>query len=293
MDLMTDDDAMTFEELGAFLASDRVGPGCLDLSELDGLLAALAVGPGPVEPEEWAPLVWSGYEPDFRDADEARRVVYAIMDRLVTVRRQLRDDPGAYRPVFRVTDDGAEVAAGWAHGFFLAAGLRTEAWRPVLTAGEGGGGHAMALLMAQLPDEGGRPRVVAGLGGDDVAEARRRARELVPAALATVLRLRDEARRAGPRRSRRGPAPPPRGGALGRHHARAGGSFPAPRCAGGDGPAPPRPRCLSRGWRLVAPGSGKAGLGSGSGAARLSPARARARVPPRACTSRPSRPPAR
>jgi yecA family protein len=209
MDLMTgDDDAMTLEELGAFLASDRVRPGGLGLSGLDGLLAALAVGPGPVEPEEWAPLVWGGDDPAFRDADEARRVVHAIMDRWATIARQLRDDPGAYRPVFRASDDGAEeVAADWAHGFFLAAGLRTAAWRPLFGGEEGG--RAMAVLLAQVPAEGGGPRVVRGLGADGSAEARRRARELVPAALATVLRLLGGRRRAGPagRGGGRGPGP--------------------------------------------------------------------------------------
>ncbi len=103
-----------FEALGALLNSDRIRPGCMSLSEIDGFLAALALGPGLIPaPEDWMPAIWGEGEPAFADLDEAWQAVDALMSRGAEVYRQLRDNPDAYRPVFRIADDDAEIAADW------------------------------------------------------------------------------------------------------------------------------------------------------------------------------------
>ena len=194
--LGSDDPALPepMAELAAFLASDRVRPGAMSLSGLDGLLAALAAGPEPVGPEEWMPLVWGGSDPDFRDIDEAWRIVDAIMTRWSTIVRQLREEPDAYRPIFRTLDDGAEIAADWARGFWTGLMLRPAAWDPLERTPERW--RAAVFIFMHIPDWDGR--VLAGRESPVLAAVRREARATLPSAVVDIFRF-WQARRRGRR----------------------------------------------------------------------------------------------
>ena len=84
---------------------------------------ALASGQGPSRaPEDWMPVIWGGGEPPSRRSPtRCGRSVDAILSRVTEVYQQLREDPGAYRPVFRVADEwcrdrgrlGARLLEAW------------------------------------------------------------------------------------------------------------------------------------------------------------------------------------
>jgi uncharacterized protein len=187
------------EALGAFLASDRAPPGRMTLPELDGLLASLAAGPGRVpDPGGWMPLVWGGGEPAFADPGEARRAVSAVADRLAEVSRQLREEPDAYRPVFRSTDDGVVIAADWARGFWAGVTLRAAAWEPLESTSDLW--RAVVFILMHMPDHDGRVlagREDAGGAASVLAEARREARTTIPGAVADLCRFWRERERGG------------------------------------------------------------------------------------------------
>jgi uncharacterized protein len=176
-----DIDAGGLEELAAFLSSARVAPGCFRLPELDGLLAALALSPRAVAPEEWLGRIWGELEPRFESTEEAQRLIHVMRARHDQVRRQLHEEPSAYRPVFRTVDDGAEVAAEWARGFLAGTGLCPEGWEPLVR-----GAQSRVLLMpiyAQLSEYDG---VWSAEVRDDLARLRRQAPEMIPQVVAAI-----------------------------------------------------------------------------------------------------------
>ena len=124
-------DEIDLDFLDEFLLSDRVSEDAMTLSELDGFLAGIAVGPAPIEPEEWLPLVWGGAsEPDFADEAQMAAVLGAIVGLYNDVVSQIAER--TYIPILWTDDDGAPLPEGWVHAFFEAAGLRLDAWRPLL-----------------------------------------------------------------------------------------------------------------------------------------------------------------
>jgi uncharacterized protein len=172
--------------LGALLASDRIRPGCMSLSEIDGFLAALAIGPGLMPaPEDWMPVIWGGGEPPSADPDEVWQVFDAIMSRVINIYQQLREDPGAYQPVFRVTDDGAEIAAEWARGFWTGAQFRADVFEPLRRTPERW--KAVVFIIMHMTDWD--DMLPAGQSREGLAEIRRRARTIIPSAVVDLCRF--------------------------------------------------------------------------------------------------------
>jgi yecA family protein len=169
-------------ELGAFLASERLRPGTMGLSELDGLLAILAAGPMPMPaPEAWMPLVWNGGDPDFCDLAEVKASVFAIMERLMTIYSQLREEPETYRPVFDMAE-GAECAMRWGQGFLAGMALRPAAWDQLLATELGH--RCYVTLLTQMPEPtAGLPM---SLDAQGLAVLRRQGRERIPAAVIAI-----------------------------------------------------------------------------------------------------------
>ncbi|HEX4295432.1 MAG TPA: UPF0149 family protein [Rhizomicrobium sp.] len=124
-------DEINLDFLDDFLLSDRVPEDAMTLPELDGFLAGIAVGPEPIEPEEWLPLVWGDESgPDFADEAQMAAVLGAIVGLYNDVVSQIVER--TYIPILWTDDDGAPLPEGWVHAFFEAAGLRLDAWRPLL-----------------------------------------------------------------------------------------------------------------------------------------------------------------
>jgi uncharacterized protein len=174
------------EALDTLLASDRVRPSTMSLSEIDGFLAALAVGPGPIPtPEDWMPVIWGEGEPPFADLDETWQVVDAVLSRVTDIYQQLREDPGAYRPVFRVTNDGAEIAAEWARGFWTGAQFRADVFEPLRRTPERW--EAVVFIIMHMTDWD--DMLPAGQSREGLAEIRRRARTVIPSAVVDLCRF--------------------------------------------------------------------------------------------------------
>ncbi len=133
------------DALDDFLMSDRAPEDGMGLSDLDGFLTGLAVGPESIPPGEWLPVVWGGDGPDFADAEEARRVLGAIMGRYSEIVRALDAAPGDLDPVFWEGPDGRVIVADWAAGFLDAVMLRPKAWEPLVRHSE-----ASALVLPLL-----------------------------------------------------------------------------------------------------------------------------------------------
>ena len=144
-------DEIDLDLLDDFLLSDRVSEDAMTLSELDGFLAGIAVGPAPIEPEEWLPLVWGGErEPDFADETQMAAVLGAIVGLYNDVVAQIAER--TYIPILWTDADGAPLPEGWVHAFFEAAGLRLDAWRPLL--GSERDGIVLVPLFAFCTDDG-------------------------------------------------------------------------------------------------------------------------------------------
>jgi uncharacterized protein len=146
-------DEIDLDFLDDFLLSDRVSEGAMTLSELDGFLAGIAAGPEPIEPEEWLPLVWGGEsDPDFADEAQMAAVLGAIVGLHNDVVSQIAER--TYIPILWTDADGAPLPQGWAHAFLEAAGLRLDAWRPLLESERDG--FILTPLFAFCTD-GGKP----------------------------------------------------------------------------------------------------------------------------------------
>jgi uncharacterized protein len=141
------------DALAAFLESPDLDDGVMMLPELDGFLTAIAAGPEPIEPEEWLPVIWGETAPQFADDDEAKTILGAIMARLDEIQATVAD--GRYAPIFWIGEDGAPMPQGWAVGFMTGAGLRVDAWRPLLESEDDD--YLVYPIVAFCEDEDGKP----------------------------------------------------------------------------------------------------------------------------------------
>ena len=143
------------EELDEFLMSDQVPDDCLQLSDLDGFLTGVAIGPDLIMPSEWIPIIWQGDQPDFKDTEQAERIMGIIMARYNEILHQLDDEPGAFEPIFYEAPDGRVLAADWAEGFMDAIGLRVGAWDALFEDEDAR--LLIGPVMAYLHDKDGKP----------------------------------------------------------------------------------------------------------------------------------------
>ena len=143
------------DELDEFLMSDQAPDDGMQLSDLDGFLTGIAVGPELIMPSEWMPMIWQGGRPEFKDAEQAERIMGIIMARYNEILHLLDGEPGDFEPIFYEAPDGGIIAADWAEGFMDAFGLRVDAWDPMFEDEDGR--FFLAPLMAQLHDKDGKP----------------------------------------------------------------------------------------------------------------------------------------
>ena len=126
-----------FNELDAFLLSDRTADDCMTMDALHGFLTALAVGPEEVPLAEWLPYVWGADEeaaPAFKNDKEHDRVVGLIARFMNEIAITLEVAPKEYEPLFCEHEwAGKSVldAEAWAWGFTEGMNLRADAWEPI------------------------------------------------------------------------------------------------------------------------------------------------------------------
>ena len=177
-------DEEMLEELDKFLMSDDAPEDCLQISELDGFLAGIVVGPELIKPSEWVPCIWMGGEPEFKDMDQAERIMGIIMSRYNEIIFQLKDDPKEYWPIVHTTPDGELIAADWVVGFMEALQLRTKEWDTLLHDKDSQ--HLMGPILALSHDKDGKP-LIDGTE-EELAEIRQESAEALPFVMKDIQR---------------------------------------------------------------------------------------------------------
>ena len=92
-----------FNELDAFLLSDRCGDDAMTMDALHGFLTALAIGPQEVPFAEWLPRVWGATPedaPEFRNEKEAQRITTLIARFMNEVTMTFEVAPKEFEPLF-------------------------------------------------------------------------------------------------------------------------------------------------------------------------------------------------
>jgi len=116
--------------------------GVLDVSELDGLCTALVSGPELPEPEEWLPLLWGDFEPEWDGEGHYDAVMALLIRHLNTLAATLAEAPQDFEPLFMSEEqDGEEVTVvdGWCEGYLKGVALGQARWKS-------GGSELQALL---------------------------------------------------------------------------------------------------------------------------------------------------
>jgi uncharacterized protein len=126
-----------FNELDAFLLSDRCGDETMTMDSLHGFLTALVIGPETVPLSEWLPRVWGDspeQAPEFKTGKEAERIIGLIARFMNEIAITFEVAPKEFEPLFCEHEwQGRSVldAEAWAWGFWEGMQLRASAWEPI------------------------------------------------------------------------------------------------------------------------------------------------------------------
>ena len=122
------------EALDHFLAAPVREDTSMDVATLEGFLVTLAIGPELVMPSDWVPWVWDLYDGEadaqFKDQDEAERIMQLVMRFYNQVLEQFANDPQGFEPIYWRSPVWG--ATEWCEGFLLGTSLTEEAWTPLL-----------------------------------------------------------------------------------------------------------------------------------------------------------------
>ncbi|MEY4641679.1 MAG: hypothetical protein RLZZ227_1673 [Pseudomonadota bacterium] len=121
---LDDDDDDVDEELGDV--------GLVSVSGLDGLFTALISGPVLPAPEQWLPVVWGDYEPEWEDAQDFEARVELMMRHLNTIAATLQEAPQEFDPLFLEDEEDGEtflVVDDWCEGYTRGVALSADRWR--------------------------------------------------------------------------------------------------------------------------------------------------------------------
>jgi uncharacterized protein len=163
-------------ELDEFLSSDSTPEDCLLISDLDGFLTGIVVGPELIMPSEWMPFIWKDGEPNYKDDDQAERIISIIMARYNEIIYLLDDDAEEFEPIVYSGPDGVVIAADWAEGFMDAFRLRVDAWEPLLNDQDNY--HLMGPIMALASDRDDQAFIDGS--SDELAKVREESTEFLP-----------------------------------------------------------------------------------------------------------------
>jgi uncharacterized protein len=106
--------------------------GLPSISGLDGLFTALVSGPSLPSPEQWLPLVWGDYEPEWKDEQDFEARVELMLRHLNTLAATLQEAAGEFEPLFLegVEDDESFVVVDdWCEGYARGVGLAADQWQ--------------------------------------------------------------------------------------------------------------------------------------------------------------------
>ncbi len=111
---------------------DDSDTGLVSISGLDGLFTALISSPELALPEQWLPVVWGDYEPEWESEDAFDAMVALMMRHMNTIAATLQDAPADFEPLFLQDEEDGEtfvVVDDWCEGYVRAVGLVQDQWR--------------------------------------------------------------------------------------------------------------------------------------------------------------------
>lgn len=112
--------------------SDDEDPGVISISELDGLLTALVSGPVLPTPDQWMPIVWGDFEPEWESEQEFQHYINLMMRHMNTVAATLVEAPQEFEPLFLQDDEDGEailIVDDWCEGYVKGVTLELDQWR--------------------------------------------------------------------------------------------------------------------------------------------------------------------
>jgi uncharacterized protein len=110
---------------------DDSDPGLVSVSGLDGLFTALISGPVLATPEQWMPVVWGDYEPEWEDEEHFEDTVALMMRHMNTIAATLEEAPAEFEPLFLQDDEDGEtfvIVDDWCEGYVRAVALAPDEW---------------------------------------------------------------------------------------------------------------------------------------------------------------------
>ena len=125
-----------FDELDAFLLSDRCSDDAMTMDTLHGYLTAIAIGPETIMPAEWLPLVWGdeAAAPKWKNKREEEKILNLIMRFMNEVLITFEVAPKEYEPLFCEHEHGGKTLIdpeAWCWGFWEGVELRAGSWDPI------------------------------------------------------------------------------------------------------------------------------------------------------------------
>jgi uncharacterized protein len=171
--------AMSLEQLNAWLnALDP--PARVDgASMLDGYLTAIVVGPCSIPPDEWFVDLLGERGRIATAFGKTLAAITAIVARFNAISEGLSTAPKQHAPVFEKTDDGMALPQPWCMGFLSAMRLRLAAWRPLLDLNRVDHGLLLPILL-YCTDPLGRPMLGPPREGPETQEFLRTAYQDIP-----------------------------------------------------------------------------------------------------------------
>ena len=126
-----------FDELDAFLLSDRTSDDAMTMDTLHGFLTAILIGPETIMPSEWLPKVWgddASAEPQWKNPKETERITGLIMRFMNEIAITFEVAPKEFEPLFCEAEHEGETlidAEAWCWGFWEGMELRPGSWEAI------------------------------------------------------------------------------------------------------------------------------------------------------------------
>lgn len=123
-----------FKRLAAFLASDVLPDGCMDMVSLDGFLTGISVRPMQLPSSKWLPYVFGGpseynHNATFKKEEEAEEIIRLILLHQREIISGLQQMPPECYPIVPPTvsdEDDQTLLANWCDGFLFGFSLDND-----------------------------------------------------------------------------------------------------------------------------------------------------------------------
>ena len=148
--------AMSLEQLDAWLHRLEPTPQVDGTSMLDGYLTAIVIGPCSIPPDEWFVHLLGERGRIATATGAALAAITTIVTRFNAISQGLSLAPSKHAPLFEKTGDELALPHPWCMGFLSAMRLRFDKWGPMLDLSRIDHGLLLPILL-YCSDPLGRP----------------------------------------------------------------------------------------------------------------------------------------